>query len=199
MTLVRQPRLILTRGLSGSGKSTLAAKLVEACGLIRLRSDIERKRLFAVPALSSDPAPVGKGIYSLHAGKRTYQHLVNSARSILAAGYPVIIDATFLKQEQRLPFQQLAERCKVPFHILDMFADTSLLRQRIHRRLDTGLDPSEADSQVLDRQIAIQEPLVESEMPYRIPVSGNDGGIDAALPGLVRQLGQGNGSGPLVP
>jgi len=43
------PSLIIMHGLSGSGKSTLSQNLLESMGAIRLRSDIERKRLFGLP------------------------------------------------------------------------------------------------------------------------------------------------------
>ena len=38
------PRLIITHGVSGSGKTTLTSALLEAVDLIRIRSDVERKR-----------------------------------------------------------------------------------------------------------------------------------------------------------
>src|SRR5690606_25487982 len=44
----REPRLLITHGLSGSGKSHVAAQLLERAGALRLRSDVERKRLFGL-------------------------------------------------------------------------------------------------------------------------------------------------------
>ena len=40
-----RPGLIITNGLSGSGKTTVTQLLLEKLGAIRVRSDIERKRL----------------------------------------------------------------------------------------------------------------------------------------------------------
>ena len=40
-----QPRLIITHGLSGSGKSFGTQPLVESLGAVRVRSDVERRRL----------------------------------------------------------------------------------------------------------------------------------------------------------
>ena len=184
----RLPRLMLTRGFSGSGKSTLASKLLEGCGAIRLRSDIERKRLFGLPRDHQGRSLPGEGIYSVHAGQRTYEHLAGLAQSVLDAGYPVIVDATFLKSEQRQAFRVLAERCGVPFHILDLTADREVLVRRIRHRLEKGRDPSEADVRVLERQLASAEPLTGPESAFSITVDGNDGGIDAALPGLLQIL-----------
>ena len=47
----RKPVLVLMSGLSGSGKSWLAAQLAESLPAIHVRSDVERKRLFALGAL----------------------------------------------------------------------------------------------------------------------------------------------------
>ena len=45
------PRLLITHGLPGSGKTHLTQVLVEAAAAIRVRSDVERKRLFGLGAL----------------------------------------------------------------------------------------------------------------------------------------------------
>ena len=42
------PGLIVMRGLSASGKSTVAQQVVDEIGAIRVRSDVERKRLFNI-------------------------------------------------------------------------------------------------------------------------------------------------------
>ena len=39
------PKLVLCWGLSGSGKSTVALGLLQPLGAVRIRSDVERKRL----------------------------------------------------------------------------------------------------------------------------------------------------------
>ena len=47
--------LIITHGLSGSGKTTVSQFLLETLGAIRIRSDIERKRLLGVLSRREDP------------------------------------------------------------------------------------------------------------------------------------------------
>ena len=44
-----RPRLLITHGLSGSGKSTVAARLLEAAGAVRLRSDVSASACTACP------------------------------------------------------------------------------------------------------------------------------------------------------
>jgi aminoglycoside phosphotransferase family enzyme len=46
-----RPRLLITHGVAGSGKTAGTQPLIEAFGAIRLRSDVERKRLFGLAPL----------------------------------------------------------------------------------------------------------------------------------------------------
>lgn len=159
----RTPALILTHGLSGSGKSTHTAQLVELLGAIRLRSDVERKRLFGLAPTAMTQAGVDAGIYTHAATEKTYAHLVQQARSILQAGFPVIIDATSLKRWQRKLFRELAKAQGIPFVLVDFDVEHDELERRIRQRqLDTN-DPSEATLDVLHQQIASQEPLESDE------------------------------------
>ena len=49
-TRTSAPALIITHGLSGTGKSTVTQSLVEHVDAIRVRSDVERKRLHGLTA-----------------------------------------------------------------------------------------------------------------------------------------------------
>jgi aminoglycoside phosphotransferase family enzyme len=107
-TRIDAPRLLITHGLSASGKSTLTQPLLEYLPAIRIRSDVERKRLFGIKADENRQADNKEGIYTPEATQTTYKKLIKLAEEIIDAGYSVIVDATFLKQDQRQPFQQLA-------------------------------------------------------------------------------------------
>ena len=64
VTTPAAPALILTRGISGSGKSWLSAVLVEHLEAVRLRSDVERKRLFGLSRdADSRSVPGGCGVW----------------------------------------------------------------------------------------------------------------------------------------
>jgi aminoglycoside phosphotransferase family enzyme/predicted kinase len=185
----RRPMLILTRGLSGSGKSRLAGRLVESCGLIRLRSDVERKRLHGLAAMEHSDSALGAGIYSRDAGRLTYQGLADKAARLLSAGLAVIVDATFLETWQRELFTTLSRNRDIPLHILDLHADEVTLRRRISRRLEKGGDPSEADLSVLERQIATADPLTPDELAVTRVIDANDGQVDRAMETLPDLLG----------
>jgi hypothetical protein len=49
LTAPGEPRLLVTHGLPGSGKTQVTRQLLERAGAVRLRSDVERKRMFSRP------------------------------------------------------------------------------------------------------------------------------------------------------
>lgn len=162
-------RLLITHGLSGSGKSFAAERLLECAGAVRLRSDVERKRLFGLAPLGAS-AGVEGGIYRGDATDRTYEVLRERAASALAAGWRVIVDATFLAAGQRDAFRRLARERAVPFTILHCEAPTALLRSRVAARRKRNDDPSEADAGVLALQLRRAEPLTQAECAETIAV-----------------------------
>ena len=171
----RQPALIITHGLSGSGKSWCAGRLVEALGVVQVRSDIERKRLHDYSPTADSGSGIRSGIYTAAASVRTYTRLAELARDVISGGYPVIIDAAFLKFTERERFRGLADTLAVPFVILHCEVDNDTLRRRIRERSDAGRDPSEADIGVLESQFDSQEPLRAVERDRVIPVDTGAG------------------------
>jgi len=155
----RRPALIITHGLPGSGKTTFSQMALEQMGFIRVRSDVERKRLFGLGAL--ERSGHAGDIYSPEATRRTYARLHDLAEALLAAGSSVIVDAAFLKQEEREMFYTLAQRKSVPFVIASLHAADATLRERIRQRRN---DASEADVAVLDMLQVAQQPLTQAEL-----------------------------------
>jgi aminoglycoside phosphotransferase family enzyme/predicted kinase len=166
------PRLLITHGVSGSGKSTLALELLAAAGAIRLRSDVERKRLFGMAAL--DPSIDRAQIYTPDATMRTFERLAQCARAVLRAGHAVIVDAAFLRRTERDAFRALAIELRVPFTILHCTANDARLRERVARRSARGDDASEADLAVLERQWGYREPLSSDEREFTLEVATDD-------------------------
>ncbi len=142
----RPPRLFAIGGLSGSGKSRLARL---GCGpeqAIMIRSDATRKRLARMHA--------GLDLYGAAMNKRTYRALFTCAKQALAAGFSVILDATFLRREDRDHVRQLAQTMAVNSRMLWLDVDEKILRRHIRQRIQKGKDVSDADLRVLDMQLA---------------------------------------------
>jgi len=156
------PFLILMHGVSGSGKSFLAAQLAETLGAIHIRSDVERKRMFADSPVASS-SQLRPEFYSLRYNERTYRKLHAIARLALRNGYPVIVDATFLCRDHRKPFIAMAKALGISTHIIACRAPLSTLRQRLSDRQSAGRDASDADVSVLELQLDNTEPFDQHE------------------------------------
>jgi len=174
-------RLAITHGLPGSGKSFVSERLLQEAGALRVRSDVERKRLFGLAPLQSSRDLVPERIYGQAATRQTYAHLRDVAELALRAGWPTIVDAAFLRRDERTTFAALATGLAAPFAILDCRAALGLLRERVRTREAEGVDPSEADVAVLDRLVAADEPLGADETARAIVV-------DAATPEPIAEI-----------
>ncbi len=162
--------LLLMHGVSGSGKTRVSQYLLERLPAIRLRSDVERKRLFGLAALA-DSRATGENIYSREAGARTLARLLDLTTTVLNAGFPVIVDATFIKRDWREPFRKLAEERAIPWWIAALDAPPEVLRRRVAARQAGGHDASEAGPDVLAAQIAAVDPFSADELPHVIRLS----------------------------
>lgn len=147
-----RPALVVTHGVSGSGKTTLTQQVLEEAGAIRVRSDVERKRLFGLGPLGRG---VGGELYSPEVTERTYARLAECAEAILRAGFLAVVDAAFLSRGRRDEFRRLAARLGVPFAILDVQAGDAAVRRRVALRARQGGDASDADVEVLEGAVAV--------------------------------------------
>lgn len=164
------PKLIITFGLSGSGKTYVTQNLLEQHDIIRIRSDVERKRLFGLEETSRDETGINQGIYSKESSKKTYSHLLELSKTILDAGFSVIVDAAFLKHGQRQPFCAFAEKEDTPFLILKCTSDETTLRQRLVDRQQQDKDASDAGISILEQQLIHHNPLTADENAFTITI-----------------------------
>lgn len=163
------PHLIITQGLSGSGKTTVAQDLLETLGAVRVRSDVERKRLAGLSPRTPSESGVGEDLYAPEMTDRTYDRLAELAETILEAGFTAIVDATFLDRERRGRFRELAERLEVPFHILACRTPKDVLKERVSRRA-TESSASDAGPEVLKHQRKNHDPLTDRERSWTVTV-----------------------------
>jgi aminoglycoside phosphotransferase family enzyme/predicted kinase len=167
--------LVATSGVSGSGKSVLAASLVEALGAVRVRSDVERKRLAGLPVLERPDAAQAALLYGEAMNARTYERLFALADMLLAAGLPVVLDAAFLRRAERDALRALGARHGARTTVLACEAPAAVLRARVAQRQARADDPSDATVAVLERQLATREPIGDDEAACRIDTDAPDG------------------------
>jgi len=159
----RPPCLVLTCGLSGSGKTSLARAVAAPLDALHVRSDIERKRLAGLGPLDDSRSPPDGGIYSRDFTERTYARLQDCAANALQGGQNVIVDAAFLKRDERRDMLSLAQRMAVPSAILHCVAPLAVLHERLESRSRSGADASEAGVAILARQPGYWEELDDEE------------------------------------
>ena len=190
-TLPSRPWLAIMHGLSGSGKSTVAQQVLEKTGAIRIRTDVERKRLFGLAPTARSDSGIDSGLYTQEATRETYRKMAALAALVLEAGFSVIADGAYLKKEERDVLRAVAERAKVPFVILDVQAPEETLVRRIEERQRNEGEVSEANLAVLKFLMAKSEPLDENERSFALEVKTDpDIPIDQILKTL-KKIGRG--------
>ena len=161
----RRPVLYATCGVSGSGKTTLAGCFVAAAGAVRLRSDVERKRLAGMrPTDRPADAAAAATLYDPSMTRRVYRRLAEQARMLLEAGSSVVIDAACLTEWQRAEFATVAREVAAPLVWLEMDVPDEVVIGRVAARLAAGGDASDASPEVVRRQLSSREPIRPAEL-----------------------------------
>jgi len=170
-----EPVMVAMSGVSGSGKSKLAATLVGELQAVRLRSDVERKRLAGLqPTDRPADASAEATIYGDALTRRVYERLAERAAMLLDAGTSVIIDAACTRRWQRDLIAGLAHSRGVSLTWLEIDLPEDLLLARVTARQAAGGDASDASAAVVKRQLAAREPITTEEL--------------SAAGGIVRRL-----------
>jgi aminoglycoside phosphotransferase family enzyme/predicted kinase len=142
------PTLVAVGGLSGTGKSVLAralaAEIPPAPGAVVLRSDVERKALFAIAETERLPADA----YSPEAAGKVYTSIIGKARRVIAAGHSAIVDAVFARAEERAAVEA-ALSGTARFRGLFLVADLATRIARVGARRN---DASDADVKIAQQQ-----------------------------------------------
>ena len=193
----RRPILVATSGVSGGGKTTVAGEVVAALGTVRLRSDVERKRLFGMAA-TDRPRDAGEeaALYSSESTRRTYARLAELARLILASGTSVVVDAACNRRWERRMLADAAREAGVPMVWLSLEVPEAVAVARVAARQAAATDASDASVDVVRAQLAAREPIQSEEF-----VRTSDGDLleslimitaaDLENPEFVQRLGAG--------
>lgn len=176
--------MLATVGLSASGKTCVSGAMSEELGLIRLRSDIERKRLHGLAPQDDSQSSIGADLYSPEANEQTYQRLAQLAGDLLAAGLPVMADAACLKEKERALLAAAAESQGVPFALIHCEAPEHLRKEWVRKRKG---DASEATEELLEAQKDWFEPLTKEETTYTAHLQTDQEHVAEAVADRIRQ------------
>lgn len=150
-----EPALVLIGGLSGSGKTTvaqeLAPKIGAVPGAVLLRSDTERKAMQGVDTQT----PLAAFAYTPRARAIIYDRIIQRAKTILATGHSVFIDATFLDPDDRQTATNITADTGIVVHRFWLEAPLDTLIDRVKARRG---DASDADADLVRAQFSSATP-----------------------------------------
>jgi hypothetical protein len=184
----QQPLLVAMHGLSGSGKTFVAQHLLESLGAVRVRSDVERKRMFSLAPTARVDAQLRAELYGADATRATYDRLAAAARAIIDGGFTAIVDAAFLRRAERDAFAALARSLGVRFAPIACAAPADVLRARVAARMAADRDASDATVDVLERQMTWCEPPGDDERALRIDTGAPPDEVARRCDALARAL-----------
>jgi aminoglycoside phosphotransferase family enzyme/predicted kinase len=158
-----EPVVVLLAGRSGTGKSTVGAALAGRIGAAYVSSDVTRKRLAGLGPREHVPAERTAEVYGEAMNARTYEAMRVRAAEHLAAGRPVVLDATHSRAEDRLAALAMARAARVPALIAELCITDETALQRIAERSAEAMSTSDATAAVFEAQAASFEPIGASE------------------------------------
>jgi len=177
-----KPVLLITTGLVGTGKTVLAQALAKRLGLAVISSDVFRKQLASIPVSEHHFEEFASGIYSTDFTRKTYDTMFSEAKSILTEGGSVILDASFIKAEERLKAKELAGETGANFFIIECSLDEERIKQRLAQRLKEG-SPSDGRWEIYEPQKKRFEPVAEVPPANHIVVDTSENADQ-----MVRQI-----------
>ncbi|HSH12939.1 MAG TPA: ATP-binding protein, partial [Desulfurivibrionaceae bacterium] len=121
-------------GLIASGKSYLAEAWAARHGFCHLNSDRIRKELAGAASVSGRGAPPDQGIYTPEFSRRTYDEMLTRAGAALAAGQPVLLDASYQSRAERDRVRAWAAGLPVQVHFVQCICPEEEVKRRLSLR-----------------------------------------------------------------
>jgi len=155
------PRVVAVGGMIASGKSRTAGAIGELISAPVISSDRTRKQLMGRQPTESLKSKAWSGAYSPGVTQAVYQEMWRLAETIVRSGRPVVIDASFRTVAMRNAARMLAERCSVPFVLVECVAPRELTLERLAARDKREAHESDARPELLDEFEQRFEPIDE--------------------------------------
>lgn len=161
------PQCILMQGVSGSGKSYLANQILENLDYkaVVISSDRIRKSLYGIDSVARVSKAETQQLYSPEMNQKTYDALADYSAICLQLGFNVIVDATFLRLEHRQRIYKVAGDHHAHPLLISINTTQETASKAIEMRQFQANNPSDADQQVMLKQLNAIEAPAEFEEP----------------------------------
>ena len=146
---LKKPAVIAVGGLSGTGKTTIARAIADELGLRVISADAVRQSLFGE---AKRPAGYGEGAYTAEASRLTYQTMVERGRELLGVDHGVVLDATFLRSDDRAMAERMATGAGAEWRLIECRLAPELVQKRIEERAARKEGLSDATWKIYLRQ-----------------------------------------------
>lgn len=180
----RIPYLLLGVGVIGSGKSRFTRSAMRELAGIRVRSNVERRRLMEQRKAQGLPE---LELHSDEMTELTYQHMARITGALLEASYPVYIDATCLKRFQRSQLRDQAQYRGLAVAMVHFMADRETLEERIERRSQKQDQDTSHALAILHAQLNDFEPFEADEKIHLIQLDTSEDQANETLVGMIRE------------
>ena len=130
-TPLQRPTVVVVMGLAATGKTSTSRAIAGELGLRLISTDAVRQELFGV---EKGAAEYGQGAYRPEATQRTYHTLLERGRIRLAEDGGVVLDGTFLRDDDRVRLREMASSAGAAVRWIECELPAELVRERIERR-----------------------------------------------------------------
>jgi putative hydrolase of the HAD superfamily len=129
--------IVAMSGQVASGKSSVARALAERLGALRLEGDALRAELVAAPHDAVHEAEWLR-VFARGFEERLYSEFMRRAREAIRSQRPVVLDACFARNAQRLHARSLAREMGAAFLLVECRASEATLSARLAARDRSG-------------------------------------------------------------
>ncbi len=113
--------VIVVFGMPGTGKTFFSEKMAEKTGAVHLNTEIIRIKMGK------------KSVYDEQVKNTIYANMLDQTADYLANGRDVIMDDTFLLQEQRMQIKEIVQNKGHDIHFIEIFANEKVVEERLKK------------------------------------------------------------------
>lgn len=151
-------RVVMIGGAPGVGKTSLAQRVADHYQYVHLATDEIRHDVAQIPHGQHAFSRPDEGAYAPAVVRATYDEQLREARTVLASGRGVVLDASWSSAAQRNEARAAVEAMGVDLVEIECELDPAIARERIARRLANPDDPSDATPALFDVMVARRDP-----------------------------------------